>query len=519
MLDLGGFSISLSTQNTIVWVVVIYSVVIVALGLFVKYQRKKNSQNRLSSFLTGGGGLGSFEVAMVSMTFGLAGGTMISGPGLTYGSGFISAVAVYAGMIGAFATFGNIGKKVAIVGKRLHASTVIQMLHHRFQSKKLVFLLAFGMVLFVIPKLSSQLMVAAKLFATLTGSNSYLIGILIATVATVIYTLSGGLKAIAKVCVFQGVLMIFVVVLLVFRQYDTAIEMFGSVENAYRYVAEIKPSMLQADVWTPMYTLGMCLLYGWASFAQPGAIHTALTYRSPRAFSRAIVISVLCGSFIQFGLTGSSVLTYALNPNLTQPDLAVVYLSTTMLPDVLAGFAIIACFAAVQSTVSGLLLVTAASICKDVYKECIRPDASEKTVSRINGAAVVLLSVLAILISLHPTKFTQLLNTFSGAGLDIVFIAPLMFGVYWKNATEKGAQWSVIGGLSAYIVGYVLQRYVPEFWSSVMGNIHPIIPGLVLSAVLMILVSRKTKKVPLGICEVWFSDEYEEEFCSMYDLK
>ena len=517
MIDLGGFSITQRTQLDIILVVVIYSIVIVSLGLYVK--RKGSEGSKLSHFLTGGGGLNGFEVAMISMTFGLAGGTMVSGPGLSYGVGFISIIAIYAGLIGAFATFGNCGKKISIVGRRLKASTIIQMLHHRFQSKRLACVLGLGMVLFVIPKVASQLMVAAKLFSAMTGSNSYLIGLLIATSATVIYTLSGGLKSISKVCVLQGLLMIGVVLVLVFREYSMIFERFGSVQGAYEYVASIKPELLLANTWQPMYTFGMAMVYGWASFAQPGAVHTALTYNSPKAFARAMVISVLCGSFIQFGLSGSSVLTFALNPNLSQPDYAVMYLSTEMLSGVFVGFTIIACFAAVQSTVSGLLLVTAASICKDVYKECFHPDASEKTVSRINAAALVLISVLAVVIGLYPTTFTQLLNTFSGAGIDIVFIMPLMFGLYWKRATEQGAIWSVGGGLATYLAGYMLQRFVPSFWTGVLGNIHPIVPGLIVSALLMIFVSRRTRKVPLGVCEVWFSPDYDERFCQEYDLR
>lgn len=518
MIDLGGFAITAKEQAQIIAIVVIYSVVVVALGLYVKAKSRQGGGDKLSHFLTGGSGLSGLEVGMVSMTFGLAGGTMVSGPGLSYGVGFISIVAIFAGIIGVFATFGNCGKKASIIGRRLGASTIIQLMHHRFQSKRLVYVMVLGMVAFVIPKISSQLMVSAKLFTAVTGGKSYLLGLLIATSATAIYTLSGGLKSITKICVFQGFLMVAVVSVIAFRQYGMVYERFGSVQAAYEYVAEIQPQLLSANNWTPMYTLGMALLYGWASFGQPGATHTALTYRSPKAFSRAIIVSLVCSTFIQLALSGSSVLTYALSPNLSEPDYAVVYLSTTMLSGVMAGFTIIACFAAVQSTVAGLLLVTAASVCKDLYKECFRPDASEKTVSRFNALALAVISVLSVIVGLYPTRFTQLLNTFSGAGLDLVFVMPLLFGLFWKGATELGAISCVAGGLGSYILMYISRAAAPEFWAAHLFDIHPIVPSMLLSLLLMVVVSRHTTKVPLGVCQVWFSSDYDEKFCHEYNL-
>ncbi len=299
MIDLGGFQITTGEQMQIIAIVVLYSLVVVALGFYVKTRGRGGGSSKLSHFLTGGSGLSGLEVGMVSMTFGLAGGTMVSGPGLSYGVGFISIVAIFAGIIGVFATFGNCGKKASIIGRRLGASTIVQLMHHRFQSKRLVCVMVLGMVAFVIPKISSQLMVSAKLFTAITGGESYLLGLLIATAVTVIYTLSGGLKSVTRICVFQGFLMVGVVLVIFFRQYSMVYERFGSVQAAYQYVAEIQPQLLSADNWTPMYTLGMALLYGWASFGQPGATHTALTYRSPKAFSRAIIISLVCSTFIQ----------------------------------------------------------------------------------------------------------------------------------------------------------------------------------------------------------------------------
>jgi len=56
----------------------VYSVVIVGFGFYIKYQSKKGGKDGLASFLTGGGGLGAFAIAMIAATNSMAGGTMVA---------------------------------------------------------------------------------------------------------------------------------------------------------------------------------------------------------------------------------------------------------------------------------------------------------------------------------------------------------------------------------------------------------------------------------------------------------
>lgn len=122
-------------------VVLLYSVLIVGLGIWVKYVSNRNKDNALSGYLTGGGGLSAFEIAMFTVTSALAGGTMVGGPGLSYGFGFGSIVAVYCGFAMNITILGTVGKKIAIVGHRIGAMTPFQLLRHRYQSKALVIIL------------------------------------------------------------------------------------------------------------------------------------------------------------------------------------------------------------------------------------------------------------------------------------------------------------------------------------------------------------------------------------------
>ena len=72
--DLGGFSVTASTSRVMLIIFAVYSVVIVGFGFYIKYQSKKGGKDGLASFLTGGGGLGAFAIAMIAATNSMAGG-------------------------------------------------------------------------------------------------------------------------------------------------------------------------------------------------------------------------------------------------------------------------------------------------------------------------------------------------------------------------------------------------------------------------------------------------------------
>ena len=159
--DLGGFSISASTSRTMLVIFAVYTVVIVGFGFYIKYQSRKGSKDGLASFLTGGGGLGAFAIAMIAATNSMAGGTMVSAPGLGSAGGFTAAHGL-----------GTVGRKVAILRDRTGAVTFQPLLRLRFQSKKVVAALAltgaFGLTFFA----TGQITAGAKVFAAVTGSNA-----------------------------------------------------------------------------------------------------------------------------------------------------------------------------------------------------------------------------------------------------------------------------------------------------------------------------------------------------------
>ena len=88
--DLGGFTIAHSTSATMLLIFSVYSIIIVGFGFYVKAQARKGGSDNLASFLTGGGNIGAFSIAMIAATNAMSGGSMVAAPGLSYAVGFAS---------------------------------------------------------------------------------------------------------------------------------------------------------------------------------------------------------------------------------------------------------------------------------------------------------------------------------------------------------------------------------------------------------------------------------------------
>ena len=520
MVDLGGFSIPKSNQTQIIAVIAVYMLVVVAFGFFVKWQssRQNASGGKMASFLTGGGNLGMVSVAMITLTNVLAGGTMVSQPGLNYNVGFINVICVFGGFTAAMLSLGVCGRKVAILSQRTGATTILQLMRHRYQSKKFTICVGISIFVFSILLASGQLMMAAKIITTMTGASTYYVGLAIAGIVTVIYALSGGVKSMAKVAVFQGFVMIggaFILFLFVYRE---VFAIHGSFQGAMEFIAAEKPSMLLDDTWMPLYAIGTAISSGWLPFAMAGTAQGMLTYRSPKALSRAIVLSTVCFFACHMMMSPAGLFGFTLNTGLSA-DMVTIYLSSSLLPGALAGLVISGCLAAIQSTVAANLIIGAASLAKDVYKDCIKPEMDDNSVSRLNAAALVVAFLGASFVAIRPSELTQLMNNFTVAGLAMGFVIPLLFGLYWKKATAEGAFWATISGVAMFAVGYYFTTFQPEFWKTYFLNVLPCVPAILVSMVVMILVSQKTQKVPLGILKVWFSSDYDEKFTREYNLK
>lgn len=385
-----GFTISASTQQAIMIVFILYTAIIVGLGAYVKFaSRNENSSQKLAGFLTGGGNLGSLAVGLIMVTNIMSSGGMVGGPGMSYGTGFIWSLCVFCSFINIFMSLGSVGKKMSILGRRTGAQTVLGLFRHRYQSKVFSTFLGLSFIIFLIPYSASQFTGGGRLFAVVTGTGNYRIGVLLFAVITLVYTLTGGIKSISKIAVFQGAIMIFSVISIYVVTGGAILEEYGSLQAAMEFVQESKPSLLDATTWAPLYFIGT-----------------------------------------------ACVQSFALIP----------------LPPAMAGIVIAGAVAAIQSTVAAFFIIIASIIVKDIYKTLVKPDMTMEEENKGNMIFTTLAAVVAIVFAMFPSEYLQTIVNFAIGGLASGFFFPLFFGLYWKKATPAAGIFGTISGTLVYIV-------------------------------------------------------------------
>lgn len=497
---------------------IIYSAAIVGFGLYIKAQSRKGAKDGLAAFLTGGGSLGAFSIAMIAATNSMAGGTMVSAPGLGYAVGYTAALVYYAGFLTAAFGLGSVGRKVAILRDRTGAVTFQQLLGLRFQSKKVVTALAitgaFGLTFFT----AGQITAGAKVFAAVTGSNAYYLGIILVIVITVAYTLSGGIKSMAKVASIQGVIMLLATFAIIGVLIATNTQKYGSMEAAMRYLADSYPEMVKADtVFSFWSALGTALFAGVGLGVLPHALTVTMTYNNHKKLKQGIIISCCVFTLVQGIMCFTGPLVHAINPNLEVRDYSTIFVATNLLPPWVAGIIFCGIFAAIQSSIAGICMAGATALIKDVYVTCYHPKADEATQKKLTNICILGIAIIATLIALKPTDLSQYIINFALGAICSAWYFPVFCGLYWKKCTAKGAFASIVGGFGAYVLFYFLSSVIPvtkAWWAANLGGIHAFVPAWILSLILILIVSKITEKdkVKLGYFQVFFCEDYDEKY-------
>ena len=111
------------------------------------------------------------------------------------------------------------------------------------------------------------------------------------------------------------------------------------------------------------------------------------------------------------------------------------------LPDILIGIVIVLVLSASMSTLSSLVLTSSSTLTLDVIKGNIVKRMSEKKQLLCMRVLLVFFIVISVVIALNPPTFIAQLMGISWGALAGAFLAPFLYGLYWKGVT-KAAVWA-----------------------------------------------------------------------------
>ena len=467
------------------------------LGIAWKVNKIKNSDNVnfMEEYFIGSRNMGGFVLAMTIIATYVGASSFIGGPGIAYklGLGWVLLACIQTPT--AFLTLGILGKRLAIISRRINGVTITDFLRARYKNDVVVILGSIIMLLFFTGTIVANFVGGARLFESVTGLP-YVVGLTIFSVVIIFYTTIGGFRAVALTDAIQGGIMLIAAGILFF----TLLKNGGGMENIMRTVGKINPDLLTPNSGGAIakpFILSFWMLVGVAILGLPATSVRCMGFKDSKSMHNAMIIGTSVVGILMLIMHLIGVMGIAISPNLEIGDKIIPTLAIGKLHPILAGVFIGGPLAAIMSTVDSFLILSSATIVKDLYINYINPNPKDEKIKKISLMTSLIIGIIVFIFALNPPKLLVWINLFALAGQEAAFFCPIIFGLYWKRANATGALLSMIFGILFFL-------YLTIFKVNVFG-MHHIVPVISLNIFIFIIGSLLGKKVDNETIDTFFN--------------
>ena len=462
---------------------------------------KTDSRGFLEEYFIGSRSMGGFVLAMTIVATYISASSFVGGPGVAYTLGFGWVLLAMIQVPTTFLTLGVLGKRFAIIGRKIRGVTIVDFLYARYKNDTIVVLCSVAMLVFFMASMLAQFIGGGRVFQAVTG-YPYEIGLALFGFCVIAYTTIGGFRAVALTDAMQGIVMVIASVVVFMAVLDAG----GGMTKCVQTLKDIDPSLLSPSgaggkIPAP-FLFSFWILVGLGILGLPQTAQRCFAYKDSRAMHNAMIMGTVIIGFLLLCTHMSGVLGRAVLPDLKVGDLVMPTLTVELLPPFWAGVFVAGPLAAIMSTVDSMLLLVSASIVKDLYiRYKLKGDISKTDptrISRMSLGCTLSVGLLVFLSAFWPPDLLVWINLFAFGGLEAVFLWPVVLGLYWKKANAAGTILSIITGLSIFILLTVTK--FPVF------GLHPIVPTVVISFAAFCIGVRYGKPSPNEITELFWED-------------
>jgi sodium/proline symporter len=448
----------------------IYSLLIVGVGLWAARRPHRSDED----YLLAGRSLGRWVAALSASASSESGWVTLGLVGWAFSTGVRAYWIIPGCLLGFLFNWFVVAGRLNERSRELGAITLPDFLSFHFRERIPVVRILSVVAIFVAMLLyvAAQFASAGKSFHAALPSIDYWAGVLIGAGIVLVYTVSGGFRAVSWTDFAQGILM--VGTLVVFPLY--LLGRSGGFSPLREDLRAIDPELLAfVPDLAPMAFLGFLLGAGalGINFGYPGQPHVLIRFmglRSRREVFAGGIISAVWGALVYWGAVTvglfARVMTaageewaqqMALDPQYREAGL--VLAAYHLLPGILSGLVLAAVLAAICSTADSQLMVAGSSLSNDLYVHVFR-SGERRSHLALNRAAILALGVLAILLVIREeiTVYEYVL-TYGWAILGAAFGPQVILALFWRRASWAGC-----------IAGMATGLMVALLWKLLMNN-------------------------------------------------
>ena len=437
------------SQSTSLSLVIIISLIFAILGLY--YSKKFKGIN---NYLTANRNIGLFSLT-TSLVASALGAWILFGPASAATWGGIGAVIGYAlGTAFPMIFLIYLGKKIRKEFPK--GSSLIEFMRRKF-GKSLFKLILLMTIFYMFIFLCAEVTAVAILINYISGTELWITA-LIVLIATLTYTLYGGLRA----SIFTDNIQMIVIGVLLVISVSYIITFAGS-EFSFSYIKEKNPQLLSGS-YIPSYTAGLTFFIAVAAtnLFHQGNWQRVYAAKDQQTLQKSLIISFFIIVPIVFFMGFAGMVSFSIDPS-NRPDLGFFTLLLKEQTEMLALIIITLGLALTISTVDTLVNAISSLFVVDGKATF---NLNKKTdYLKLSKYFIIFLSVIAFIIA---SKGYDVLYLFLLADLFCcAFVLTVFLSFYNKSIDEKTAYASIIVGL---IGGFLLFPF-PDFSKSLLVGI------------------------------------------------
>jgi len=311
---------------------------------------------------------------------------------------------------------------------------------------------------------AAQFNATGKMFSAMLGW-SYREGVIAGTVIVLLYTVSGGFRAVAWTDVIQALLMVSALVILP----AVLLNELGGLQTAWLRLSELEDS---ASLTNPVAGKAGMALLGFFSVwlgiplgycGQPHLLVRFMATRDATAIRRGALISTVWVFLLFSGAVLLGILARAYYGVLDDPETILPRVAAELLPGVIGGMMIAAVLAAICSTADSQLLVSASAISHDFYVRVLGRSPENRTIQLFNRLAVLGVGLVAMLVALGEIRVIFDFVLYAWAGLGAAFGPALILILLGKRTSAAGVfAGMLVGFVTAIVWRQTLHAYLYE---------------------------------------------------------
>ncbi|MDO5338458.1 MAG: sodium/solute symporter [Eubacteriales bacterium] len=446
------------------------------------------------------------------------------GPWLTafaYGTSYFSAVVFvgYAGqfgwkygmsatwigignaLIGSLMAWVILGRRTRIMTHHLSAATMPDFFGKRFDSNALRIAASGIVFVFLIPYTASLYNGLSRLFG-MSFDIPYTACVILMATLTGIYVILGGYMATAINDFIQGIIMIVGIIAVIGAVLNGQGGFINAVKELAQIPSDVEVTLGQPGAFTafvgpdPVNLLGVVILTSLGTWGLPQMVHKFYTIRNEKAVKTGTIISTLFAVIISGGcyFLGGFARLFDSPEIYTEAGTvaydAVIPAMLSTLPDLLIGVVVILVLSASMSTLSSLVLTSSSTLTLDFIKGNLVKKMDDRQQLLVMRVLIVFFIVISVILALDPPTFIAQLMGISWGALAGAFLAPFLYGLFWKKTTPAAVWASFIAG-----VGITVSNMFLKFIASpINAGAAAMVAGLVIVPVVSLITPKMNEK-------------------------